>query len=101
MEATAVMAFKMPTSQYSECQRFQTSSHMGAATGQDKNAEKNKNETEGKIAALTDQPEERKRNGKIGERNQRVRDDVEPDQARIPQVTVAMGHEIAGTEYLP
>jgi hypothetical protein len=75
--------------------------HMGAATGQDKNAEKNKNETKGEITALTDKPEERKRNGKIGERNQRVRDDVEPDQTRIPQVTVAMGHEIAGTEYLP
>jgi len=75
--------------------------HVGAATSHDESAKKNKNETEGKIAPLTDKPEERKRNGKIGERNQRVRDDVEPDQARIPQVTVAMGHEIAGTEYLP
>jgi hypothetical protein len=71
------------------------------ATGHDESSEKDKNETKRNVAALTNKPQQRKGDREVGDGNQRVGDDVQPHQSRIPEIAVAMGHEIAGAEELP
>ena len=66
---------------------------MRHPAGDDKNAETNKHPVEGQIAAFLDEKEERNRNDEISGGDQKIRDQMQTHQSRIPQVTMAVRHE--------
>src|SRR5207302_4885252 len=67
--------------------------HMRHAAGDNKNAEANEHPIEGQITPLTNKIKKGKWNDEIRSRDQKVRDQMQPHQDRIPQVAMAMWHE--------
>ena len=66
---------------------------MRHAAGDNKNAEANEHPIEGQITPFTNKIKKGKWNDEIRGCDQKVRDQMQPHQARIPQVAMAMGHE--------
>ena len=65
----------------------------GAAT-QDERAEHNEDPVEGQVRALAHEVEDRQGYAVIRECDQKIGDDVQPEDPRVPVVTEAVGHEI-------
>ena len=63
---------------------------MGKAAGHDEKGEGPEHPAEFHIAPLGDENRERDGNGKIGEGDQSVGADMEPDQTRVPKQADAM-----------
>jgi hypothetical protein len=72
---------------------------VGGPATQDKKSEQPEHPPEGKIAAAAGKIEQTERNAVVAERNQTVRDDMQPYDPRIPQVTKPVRHE-PGSEYV-
>jgi hypothetical protein len=66
------------------------------AAGDDEQRKQAEDPTKRNVAALTDEPQEGERDGEIGDGDRDVRDDVEPHELAIPQVTEAVWAEVAG-----
>jgi hypothetical protein len=66
---------------------------MRHAAGDNKNAEANEHPIEGQITPLTNKINKGKWNDEVRSRDQKIRDQMQPHQAGIPQVAVAMRHE--------
>jgi hypothetical protein len=71
---------------------------MRHAAGDNKNAEANEHPIEGQITPLTNKINEREWNDEVRSRDQKIRDQVQPHQARVPQVAMAMRHETVLTK---
>ena len=56
---------------------------------------------EGQVATLRNKINKRKRDDEVSGRNQKIRDQMQPHQAGIPQVAVAMRHETVLTKETP
>src|SRR5262249_55195666 len=67
--------------------------HMRHAAGDDESAEANEHPIEWQIAAFPDEKQKRGRNGEISGGDQKIRNEVEAHQPRIPQVTMAVRHK--------
>ena len=55
----------------------------------------------GQVATLRNKINKRKRDDEVSGRNQKIRDQMQPHQAGIPQVAVAMRHETVLTKETP
>jgi hypothetical protein len=66
---------------------------MRHAAGDNKNAEANEHPIEGQITPLTNKINESEWNDEVRSRDQKIRDQMQPHQAWVPQVTMAMRHE--------
>ena len=73
---------------------------VGRSATQDEQGEHPKNPVEGKIAPLAYQIDQSKRYAVIREGDDAVRDDVQPDDLRVPQVAGPVWQE-AGSKQLP
>jgi hypothetical protein len=71
------------------------------AASYDEYAEADEDPAERKVAPFPNEPDERDRNRKIGERNQEIRCGVEPDEAGIPEVAEAVWPEVTRAKKLP
>ena len=71
---------------------------MGHAAGDNKNAEANEHPVEGQDAPFTNKINKGKWNDEISGRDQKIRDQVQPHQAGVPQVAVALWHETVLTK---
>ncbi len=71
---------------------------MRHAAGENKNAEANEHPIEGQITPLTNKINKGKWNDEVRSRDQKIRDQMQAHQARIPQVTMAMWHETVLTK---
>ena len=71
---------------------------MRQAAGDNKNAEANEHPIEGQITPLTNKINESEWNDEVRSRDQKIRDQMQAHQARIPQVTMAMRHETVLTK---
>ncbi len=69
---------------------------MRRAAGDDEDREADENPVEDEILPLADEIEQGDRDGIIGQRDNRIRHDVERDDPRIPVIAHAVGHELAG-----
>ena len=74
---------------------------MRGATGNDEYSKANKDLAEGKIAPFADEPDERDGNREIRQRNQQVRNCVQPDQPGVPEIAEAVWLEVTRPEKLP
>ena len=70
--------------------------HVSNAAGDDKQREEAEDPTEGNVAALADDPEQRERNSEISDGDTDVRSDVEPHELAVPQIAETVWAEIAG-----
>src|SRR5205085_9069941 len=66
--------------------------------GDDKDAETNKHPVEGQIATFSDEKDQRDRNDEIGGGDQKIRNQMQSHQSRIPKVTMAVRHEAVLTK---
>ncbi len=71
---------------------------MRHAAGDNKNAEANEHPIEGQITPLTNKINESEWNDEVRSRDQKIRDQMQPHQARVPQVTMAMRHKTVLTK---
>jgi hypothetical protein len=72
--------------------------HVRDAACRDEESKESKHPTEGQITPFADEPNDGKRNRKVGGRNQRIGYDVQPHQSRIPLVAVTVRLKPPGRE---
>jgi hypothetical protein len=63
---------------------------MRHAAGENKDTEANEHPIEGQITPLPNEIKKGKWNDQVGTRDQKIRNEMEPHQTRIPQVTMAL-----------
>ena len=71
---------------------------MRHAAGENKNAETNEHPIEGQITPFTNKINKGKWKDEVRGRDQKIRDQMQPHQARVPQVTMAVRHETVLTK---
>src|SRR3954469_18991456 len=68
--------------------------HVRGSTAQNKKPEQKKHPGKREIAPASDEVDQTQRNQKVGQRDQRIGNGMEPDQVRQPQA-VAVSHEVS------
>jgi hypothetical protein len=66
---------------------------VGCAATQDEQPKHPEDPIEGKIAPPPHQVKQGERDAEVRNRNETVGNDVQPQDERIPKITVAVGHE--------
>jgi hypothetical protein len=61
--------------------------------GDNEDAKANEHPIEGQVAASADELNEGERNREVSDGDEEIGDKMKPDQARIPKVTMPVGHE--------
>ena len=69
---------------------------MSRATSDDENCKTKEHPVERQVFALADEINERERNRKVSEGDQSIRENVEPEYAWVPEVTMPVRHERGG-----
>jgi hypothetical protein len=67
---------------------------VGGAASQNERAKHPKNAIEGKVPMLANEINQDDRDGVVRKCDQAIRNDVQPKNLRIPEIAVAMRHEI-------
>ncbi len=73
---------------------------VGASAGDDEEPEPEKDPAKGNVLPLADEEDEGERDRGVGQGDEQVRDEVQPDQPRLPQIAVPVRHEAVGREEL-
>ncbi len=68
------------------------------AAGDDEDPEAEEDPVKGEVLAAANEVEKREGDRGVGEGDDRVGDDMKPDDARLPEVAVAVRHELVGRE---
>jgi hypothetical protein len=71
---------------------------MRATAGKDEHAKAGKHPMKWQISAVTYKVQKCEWNRQVGQRNQGIRNNVQPYQSRVPHIAIPMRHEWAGRQ---
>ena len=66
---------------------------MSHPAGDDENAKADEHPVEGQVAAFANEVNEGERDSEVSRCDKEIGDKMEPDQARVPEVAMPVGHE--------